>query len=101
MQRKKFVVGNWTMHGVAADLEQVRLIAGQAGDYSDVDIALCLPATLIYRAAQEIPGIRIGAQDVHFLPRGPQTGCVGAEMLVDAGASLTIVGHSERRDRER
>ena len=28
---------------------------------------------------------------------GAHTGCVSADMLVDAGASLTIVGHSERR----
>jgi triosephosphate isomerase len=30
-------------------------------------------------------------------PSGAHTGCVSADMLVDAGASLTIVGHSERR----
>ena len=101
MQPKKYVVGNWKMHGVAADLAEVRAIAEQSADYPDVDVALCLPATLICRAVQQAPGFRIGAQDVHFLPRGAQTGCVGAEMLADAGASLTIVGHSERRDRER
>ena len=28
---------------------------------------------------------------------GAHTGCVSAQMLVDAGAVLTIVGHSERR----
>ena len=101
MQPKKYVVGNWKMHGVAADLIEVRAIAEAAAEYPNVDVALCLPATLISRAVQEVPGFRIGAQDVHFLPRGAQTGCVGAEMLADAGASLTIVGHSERRDRER
>ena len=28
---------------------------------------------------------------------GAHTGCISAEMLADAGAKLTIVGHSERR----
>jgi triosephosphate isomerase len=101
MQSKKFVVGNWKMHGLASDLAEVRAIAEQSADYPAVDVALCLPATLICRAVQHVPSFPIGAQDVHCLPRGAHTGCVGAEMLADAGASLTIVGHSERRDRER
>jgi triosephosphate isomerase (TIM) len=101
MKLNKYVVGNWKMHGVAADLEQVRAIATGAEECPAVDVALCVPATLIHRAVEAVPGFPIGAQDVHFLPRGAQTGCVAAEMLADAGASLTIVGHSERRDRER
>lgn len=30
-------------------------------------------------------------------PSGAHTGCVSAAMLLDAGASVTIIGHSERR----
>jgi triosephosphate isomerase len=101
MKLNKYVVGNWKMHGVASDLDEVRAIAAGANDCPGVDVALCVPATLIHRAVEAVPGFPIGAQDVHFLPRGAQTGCVGAEMLVDAGARLSIVGHSERRDRER
>lgn len=101
MKLNKYVVGNWKMHGVAADLDEIRAISDGARDCPHVDVALCVPATLIHRAVEAVPGLPIGAQDVHFLPRGAQTGCVGAEMLVDAGARLTIVGHSERRDRER
>lgn len=101
MKLNKYVVGNWKMHGLAADLDEVRAIAAGAGDCPGVEVALCVPATLIHRAVEAVPGFPIGAQDVHFLPRGAQTGCLGAEMLADAGAKLTIVGHSERRDRER
>jgi triosephosphate isomerase len=53
------------------------------------------------RAARAVPGFAIGAQDLHHAPKGAHTGCVSAEMLLDAGASLTIVGHSERRDAHR
>jgi triosephosphate isomerase len=101
MSLKKLVAGNWKMHGVSADLEEVRQIAAMARDYPQVDVALCVPAILIERAARAVPEFPIGAQDVHHAPKGAHTGCVSAEMLLDAGASLTIVGHSERRDAHR
>jgi triosephosphate isomerase (TIM) len=97
MALKKLVAGNWKMHGLSGDLEEVRRIATAAAEYPQVDVALCVPATLIERAARAVPGFAIGAQDVHHAAKGAYTGCVSAEMLLDAGASLTIVGHSERR----
>jgi triosephosphate isomerase len=62
---------------------------------------LCVPAILIERAVREVPGFAIGGQDVHHQEKGAHTGCTSAEMLLDAGAVLTIVGHSERRDSQR
>jgi triosephosphate isomerase len=38
---------------------------------------------------------------VHPAQKGAHTGCTSAAMLLDAGAVLTIVGHSERRDAQR
>ncbi|MGI8611786.1 MAG: triose-phosphate isomerase [Sphingomicrobium sp.] len=98
---RKLVAGNWKMHGLAADLEQVRAIAEASRRFPSVDVALCVPATLIERAAQAVPGFAIGAQDVHSADQGAHTGCVSAVMLTDTGASLAIVGHSERRDAQR
>jgi triosephosphate isomerase len=97
----KLVAGNWKMHGVAADLGEVQAIAAAARRLPSVDVALCLPATLIERAVSAVPGLAIGAQDVHFNAKGAHTGCVSAAMLKDVGASLTIVGHSERRESQR
>ena len=101
MALRKLVAGNWKMHGVASDLEQVKAIAAASRDFPSVDVALCLPMTLIERAARAVPGFAIGAQDVHFAEKGAHTGCVCTAMLTDAGASLTIVGHSERRSAQR
>lgn len=101
MALKKLVAGNWKMHGLAADLEQVRAIAEASRGYPDVDVALCVPAILIERAARAVPGFAIGGQDVHHSGKGAHTGCTSASMLLDAGATLTIVGHSERRDAQR
>ncbi len=89
------------MHGVASDLVEVQAIASASARFSSVDVALCVPATLIERAARAVPGFPIGSQDVHFAEKGAHTGCVCTSMLIDAGASLTIVGHSERRDAQR
>ncbi len=101
MALKKLVAGNWKMHGVASDLAEVRTIADASRRYPDVDVALCVPAILIERAVRAAPGFAIGGQDVHQAEKGAHTGNISAGMLLDAGASLTIVGHSERRDAHR
>jgi triosephosphate isomerase len=98
MTRRKLVAGNWKMHGTSAELGEIAGIANAAGGHPGVDVALCLPATLIDRAARAVPGFAIGGQDVHQAEKGAHTGCVSAAMLRDAGAGLTIVGHSERRE---
>jgi triosephosphate isomerase (TIM) len=101
MALKKLVAGNWKMHGLSSDLDEIRTIAAVSNDYPAVDVALCVPAILIERAARAVPGFAIGGQDVHHAEKGAHTGCTSALMLLDAGASLTIVGHSERRDAQR
>jgi triosephosphate isomerase len=101
MPLRKLVAGNWKMHGLSSDLDDIRAIAASARDYPSADVALCLPATLIERAARAVTGFAVGGQDVHQANRGAFTGCISAAMLLDAGASLTIVGHSERREAQR
>ena len=86
------------MHGLGGDLVEAVAIADAADANPGVDVALCLPATLIHRAACIRPGFRFGGQDVHQNDKGAHTGCISAAMLKDAGGVLTIVGHSERRE---
>ena len=97
MARRKLVAGNWKMHGVSADLAEITSIS-LAAETADTDVALCVPATLVERAVRAAPGFAIGGQDVHRNEKGAHTGCISAAMLLDAGARLTIVGHSERRE---
>jgi len=101
MPLRKLVAGNWKMHGISADLAEIEAIASAARTYPRVDVALCVPAILIERAVRAVPGFSIGGQDVHPAQKGAHTGCTSAAMLLDAGAVLTIVGHSERRDAQR
>src|SRR5687768_17285639 len=97
MARRKLVAGNWKMHGTSANLAEVTAIS-IAAETAGADVALCLPATLIERGTRAARGFAIGGQDIHQVDKGAHTGCISAAMLIDAGARLTIVGHSERRE---
>ncbi len=97
MGRRKLVVGNWKMNGLRSQLGEVEAIGRVAGDHPSVEVGLCVPATLIDRAAEKAGAAFIGAQDCHSARTGAHTGCLSAEMVQEAGASWVIVGHSERR----
>jgi len=101
MALKKLVAGNWKMHGLSSDVAEIAAIASASREFPQADVALCVPAVLIERAARAVPGFAIGGQDVHHAEKGAHTGCISVQMLLDAGASLTIVGHSERREAQR
>lgn len=94
---QKLIAGNWKMNGRLADLNAIKAIAGGVAAFPNVQTALCLPSTLIAAAAHAVPSFAIGGQDCHMAQSGAHTGCVSANMLREAGASLVIVGHSERR----
>ena len=83
MALRKLVAGNWKMHGLSSDLAEVQAIAAASLDYPAVDVALCVPAILIERAARAVPGFAIGGQDVHHADKGAHTGCTSALMLLD------------------
>lgn len=58
------------------------------------------PAVSLAAAADTFrgrPDIRVGAQDIHWEPSGAYTGATSIPLAVAAGATATLVGHSERR----
>jgi triosephosphate isomerase (TIM) len=93
------IAGNWKMNGVAVSLDEARAVAAGLSGVSGVRVAICPPATLIDRLRQAMAGgpVLVGGQDCRAEASGAFTGDVSAEMLADAGASLVILGHSERR----
>jgi triosephosphate isomerase len=94
------VAGNWKMNGHRADLSIVAEISKAISqDAMACELAICLPATLIAEASRITTdtGLAIGAQDCHAAEKGAHTGDLSASMLADAGATMIIVGHSERR----
>jgi len=101
MALRPYVVGNWKMNGTRAMLSEARSIGRAAARYPNIDVGIAPPFTLIHPMAEAVPELAVGAQDVHASASGAFTGNVSAQMLVDAGARFTIVGHSERRDLHR
>lgn len=99
-QSVKMIVGNWKMNGTSVALEGVVdvLVADLQGEPSDCRIGLCPPTTLIERMVRRAgERIAIGGQDCRSETSGAFTGGISAEMLTDAGATLVVLGHSERR----
>lgn len=97
MARRKYVVGNWKMNGLKSALGEAEAIFAAAGQQAVVDVALCPPFTMV-GALAALPKAVVGGQDCHAAQSGAYTGSVSAPMLVDSGATLVLVGHSERRE---
>lgn len=101
MTRRLTFAANWKMH----------LGPGQASEYMARFLAAAPPrdgrALLIFppaasmltvaAAAQGRSDIRTGAQNVHWEPKGAFTGETSVAIAQEAGASIALVGHSERR----
>jgi triosephosphate isomerase (TIM) len=95
--RRRLIAGNWKMNGGLASLPELDGIAAAAAAAPAIDVMVAVPFTLIAAAHGRAPALMIGAEDVHEADSGAHTGCVSAPMVKEAGASFTIVGHSERR----
>jgi triosephosphate isomerase (TIM) len=97
---RSLVAGNWKMNGTTHILREPRLLAAMLKDVKlRCDVLVCPPATILRRVKSVLKGskIRVGGQDCHHKQSGAHTGDTSADMLKDAGASMVIVGHSERR----
>ena len=88
------------MHKTPTEAVQLaNAIKYKAVNIEQTDIILCPPyisIPAVREIIQETP-IGLGAQNVFWEEKGAFTGEVSAPMLVDAGCSYVIIGHSERR----
>lgn len=100
-QRAKWVVGNWKMHGRLAENETLlrALVQGAHTLGEAVRIGVCTPAPYLAQVEALLNGTSLawGVQDVSEHEHGAYTGEVAGEMAAEFGATLAIVGHSERR----
>ena len=100
MQRPIFAA-NWKMnHGPAqARATMAAFLAGYVRR-DDRTVAI-FPPTLSFSAVRDVVGDRndivLGVQNIYFEDKGAFTGETSAPMAAEAGAKLTLVGHSERR----
>lgn len=101
MTRRLTFAANWKMQlgpGSAADYLGRFLAATPA--HADRSLLFFPPAASLLTVAaalQERTDIRAGAQNIHWEPKGAFTGEMSAGIAQEAGASISLVGHSERR----
>lgn len=98
--RQRFIAGNWKMNCTAAETKSlIAAIVAAKIDSDKVTVVVCPPFTALETAARTIKGsqLRLGAQNMSQHEKGAFTGEVSAEMLLTAGVSFCILGHSERR----
>jgi len=97
--RKKIIAGNWKMNKTPTEAKAFAesLVSGLKDAESDV--VFCVPFTDICSVKSVIANtnIALGAQNMHFEAQGAYTGEISAQMLIDAGVTYVIIGHSERR----
>ena len=98
--RGKIIAGNWKMNkDVIGGAMLVRELVDTLAAAPGVQVVLCPPFPVLAAAAPllESTGIFLGAQNMHFENDGAYTGEVSGTMLVAAGCTHVILGHSERR----
>jgi triosephosphate isomerase len=69
------------------------------GQETAVRVAVCPPSVYLHAVDEALTNspIGLGAQNMHWEASGAYTGDLSGAMLVDAGCTHVILGHSERR----
>jgi triosephosphate isomerase len=100
MTRRPIIAGNWKLFKTTAETRAffgdfLPLVSG----VSHCEIVIAPTFTSLAAASSAVSGTRvaISAQDVYWEKEGAFTGEISVSMLLDAGCSYTIIGHSERR----
>ena len=98
--RIPLLAGNWKMHGTVAEARALAAsLKNRLADVEDRDVLIAPPFPALAAVAESLEGTRLllAAQNLHWEDCGAYTGEVSAPMLVAAGCTHVIVGHSERR----
>jgi triosephosphate isomerase (TIM) len=97
--RRKLIAGNWKMYKTVAEalalVEEIK--SGVTGAPGDTLVAPPFTALAAVVGAVKGSPLAVAAQNMHFEKEGAFTGEVSAPMLLDAGVTHVILGHSERR----
>jgi triosephosphate isomerase len=97
--RRKIVAGNWKMNLGAKDASTLyKELKGLDSWPASVQMMIFPPALYIQNFAQEAdPKILIGAQNFFQKEKGAYTGELSITQMQECGASVLLIGHSERR----
>jgi triosephosphate isomerase (TIM) len=94
------IAGNWKLFKKTAEaLQLVQELSPLVKDVKDIEIVVAPSFTVLgpVRSLLFDSPISVAGQDCFWEEEGAYTGEVSPSMLVDAGCSHVIIGHSERR----
>lgn len=98
--RRPVIAGNWKMYKTIAEaVAFVDNLRANVANVTNCEVIIAPPFTALRAASDAAAGstIQIAGQDVGWEKEGAFTGDVSAPMLLDAGCTHVIIGHSERR----
>ncbi len=97
--KRPIIAGNWKMNNTNAGTKALLTELAPLVKDAKCEVVVCVPFTDIDTARKAIRGtkIKLGAQNVHWAPKGAFTGEISAEMLKELKVEYVIIGHSERR----
>lgn len=97
-----YVGTGWKMNKT---IPEAQAFVGELNAYEhwpdDVQTFILPPHTALQATRDSLDprtGVRIGAQNAHWMPHGAYTGEISMGMIRDAGATMVELGHSERRE---
>lgn len=99
MNRRPLIAGNWKMHLTIAEAESLAQAIVGGGIPADRDVMLAPPHTALAAVNKVLQGspVLLASQHSGWEKQGAFTGEISPVMLKDAGCSMAIIGHSERR----
>ncbi|MFZ5573372.1 MAG: triose-phosphate isomerase [Thermodesulfobacteriota bacterium] len=98
--RIPFIAGNWKMYKTCQEAtEAAAKLARLVRDVTDREVMIAPTYTALAAVSEQLKGsrIRLGAQNLHWREEGAFTGEISGKMLISAGCTHVIIGHSERR----
>ena len=97
--RTPIIAGNWKMNMTPAEAERLVVELIPLVKDAACEVVVCPPYVDLALVGKLLVGsnIKLGAQNIHWAPKGAFTGEISADMLLAMGVSHAIVGHSERR----
>ena len=98
--RKPLIAGNWKMFKTSDEAAKTaKQIVSLVSDVKGVDILISPPFTSISLVHEIImkSSVLLAAQNVYWEKEGAFTGEISPAMLISAGCTHVIIGHSERR----
>jgi triosephosphate isomerase len=100
MARRPMIAGNWKMHKTVPEAVALATrLAQTVGNFEQREVLVAPPFTALLEVHRALAGSRIllGAQNMYCEDTGAFTGEVSPVMLLSAGCTHVILGHSERR----